>query len=153
PRFAGASLGALPRAHLPPGDRREAGRGANPEPMGRRGQGDRSALRLARDPGAVAPARGGERVIPVIARLVDDLERRWKAKNYEEACCSSIACGALEEARLCESLGFADIIRWFNQERPWAPQANLEGSFGEPPLTLGFNARFYVEALLWVDGT
>ena len=92
-------------------------------------------------------------MIPSIARLVDSIDHQWAGRNYDEREFSGIAVRALEEARLGEALTISDLVSWFNRERRVAPQVNLEGSFGEPPLTLGATSRFYVEALFWIDGT
>ena len=92
-------------------------------------------------------------MIPVIAQLLDSIERRWHGCNYEERSFCEIATRELDEARLCETLTMSDLVRWFDQEPGPAPQINLESSFGEPPLTLASTSRFYIEALFWLDGT
>lgn len=91
--------------------------------------------------------------MPIIAQLVDALDRRWHGCNYEEQSFCEIAVTELDRARLSDALTMSDLVRWFNHERRPAPQINLEGSFGEPPLTLGATSRFYIEALFWLDGT
>jgi hypothetical protein len=92
-------------------------------------------------------------VIPVIEKLVTAIQSRWHAANFDEPRFPVIAAEELGDARLSEHLDIPALVRWFGQETGAAPQINLEGTFGEPPLTLAATSRFYIEALFWLDGT
>lgn len=92
-------------------------------------------------------------MIPAIEKLVNAIQSRWHAANLDELQFPAIAAEELGEARLSESLDIPALVRWFVHETGVAPQVNIEGTFGEPPLTLAATSRFYIEALFWLDGT
>jgi hypothetical protein len=80
-----------------------------------------------------------------------DVERAWRAKNFDNEAFPAIAEEALAR-RLNREIGFADIIRWLWSDRPM-PTQHLPGSeFGSPPLTVFSGERFFIEALFWLEG-
>jgi hypothetical protein len=89
--------------------------------------------------------------VEIFERLGSDVERAWRARNFDDEAFPVVAEEALGQ-RLDREMGFADIIRWLWSERPM-PTQHLPGSdFGSPPLTVFSGERFFIEALFWLEG-
>lgn len=82
--------------------------------------------------------------------LIEDL---WRAKNYSEAAFPDIATRALEEANLREEVTPWDIARWVLSESQLPRQQDVDGRFGDPPITLYAGPRFHIDIYFWLDGT
>ena len=87
------------------------------------------------------------------ANLGSLLEERWKENNYDEDRFPETAFQALVETDPSEHVDPWDIIRWCHTTREWPGQQDVEGKFGNPPLTLFSGPRFHVDVYFWVDGT
>jgi len=81
------------------------------------------------------------------------VEERWKAENYSEARFPEIAAQALTEANLPARIDPWEIIRWVHTAIALPEQQDVEGRFGNPPITLFTGARFYIDIYFWLDGT
>ena len=81
------------------------------------------------------------------------VESRWKAENYSELLFPEIAAQALVESDLPARLDPWDIIRWLHSAESLPQQYDVEGRFGNPPITLFSGPRFYVDIYYWLDGT
>jgi hypothetical protein len=81
------------------------------------------------------------------------IENRWKAENYNEQRFSKIAAEALTESDLPARVDPWEIIRWVHSADSLPEQKDVEGRFGNPPITLYSGTRFYIDVYYWLDGT
>lgn len=81
------------------------------------------------------------------------VERRWKDQNYNEQLFPDIAAQVLVEADLPARVDPWEIIRWVHTTTTLPEQHDLEGRFGNPPVTLFSGPRFYIDIYYWLDGT
>jgi hypothetical protein len=86
-------------------------------------------------------------------RLGAVVENRWKAENYHEELFPEIAAQALAEADLPSRVDPWEIIRWVHSATTLPEQKDVEGRFGNPPITLFSGPRFYIDVYYWLDGT
>jgi|ERR1043166_7813358 hypothetical protein len=84
-----------------------------------------------------------------LGALVED---RWKAENYSEQLFPEIASQALVEADLPDRVDPWDIIRWVHSTESLPQQFDVEGRFGNPPITLYSGPRFFIDVYYWLDG-
>jgi hypothetical protein len=81
------------------------------------------------------------------------VETRWREKNYDDVVFPEIAATALAEHSPAARVDAWDIIRAFTAENVLPGQQDIEGNFGDPPLTLFVANRFYIDIYFWLDGT
>jgi hypothetical protein len=81
------------------------------------------------------------------------VESRWRAENYSEERFPEIAAAALAESDLPSRVDPWDIIRWVHSADTLPEQHDVEGRFGNPPVTLYSGSRFYIDVYYWLDGT
>ncbi len=81
------------------------------------------------------------------------VESRWKAENYSEQLFPEIAAQALVDADLPARVDPWEIIRWVHAAESLPQQYDVEGRFGNPPITLFSGSRFYIDVYYWLDGT
>jgi hypothetical protein len=81
------------------------------------------------------------------------VERRWRAENYSEQVFPEIAAQALTESDLPARIDPWEIIRWVHTAGSLPQQYDVEGRFGNPPITLFAGPRFYIDVYYWLDGT
>ena len=81
------------------------------------------------------------------------IEKRWRCQNYSEQQFPQIAADALAEADLLTRVDPWDIVRWVQEAITLPDQKDVEGRFGDPPITLFSGARFYIDVYFWLDGT
>jgi len=81
------------------------------------------------------------------------VERRWKAEDYSEELFPEVAAQALAEADLPARVDPWEIIRWVHTTVALPEQKDVEGRFGNPPVTLFSGARFFIDIYYWLDGT
>jgi hypothetical protein len=84
-----------------------------------------------------------------LGALVED---RWKAENYSEQLFPEIAAQALRDADLPARVDPWEIIRWVHSAESLPQQADIEGRFGNPPITLFCGPRFFIDIYYWLDG-
>src|SRR5690606_5193437 len=89
----------------------------------------------------------------IVHEIGEEVERRWRALDYEELAFAELASDTLRQARLHERLDFDAIVDWVLATRSLPHQHGLGSSFGEPPITIFAAPRFYTEILFWLDGT
>ena len=80
------------------------------------------------------------------------VEGRWKAENYDESLFPEIAAQALVESDLPARVDPWDIIRWVHRTDALPQQADVEGRFGNPPITVFYGPRFFIDVYYWLDG-
>ena len=81
------------------------------------------------------------------------VEQRWRDKNYDEAVFPDIAATALDEMAPHQHLNAWEIVRWLHITPQLPRQMDVEGRFGDPPITLFAGNRFYIDIYFWLDGT
>ncbi len=81
------------------------------------------------------------------------VESRWKAENYDERSFPDIAAQALVDSDLPSQVDPWEIIRWVHHTDALPQQYDVEGRFGNPPITLFSGPRFYIDVYYWLDGT
>jgi hypothetical protein len=81
------------------------------------------------------------------------VEGRWKEQNYNEQLFPDIAAQALLESDLPARVDPWEIIRWVHNTAALPEQHDMEGRFGDPPVTLFAGPRFYIDIYYWLDGT
>ncbi len=81
------------------------------------------------------------------------VESRWKARNYSEEAFPEVAASALSEADLPARVDPWEIIRWVHNAATIPEQHDVDGRFGDPPITLFSGSRFYIDIYYWLDGT
>jgi len=86
-------------------------------------------------------------------KLGAQVEDRWRAENYSEERFPEIAEQALSEADLPARVDPWEIIRWVHTSGSLPHQYDVEGRFGNPPITLFSGPRFYIDVYYWLDGT
>src|SRR5262245_53516813 len=77
------------------------------------------------------------------------LEASWLKADYEELAFPEIAACALRQARIHESVTADDVLRWLLSTSSLPRQADIEGIFGEPPITVYHGLRFHIDVLFW----
>jgi len=87
------------------------------------------------------------------AELGEMIERCWREENYKEDCFQQIAAQALSDAKLVDRVSTWDIVRWVHTSSSLPEQMDLDGAFGNPPITLFMGPRFYIDVYYWLDGT
>jgi hypothetical protein len=82
------------------------------------------------------------------------VENLWRAENYSEDVFPAIAERALAEIELGRSgVNPWEIIQWLHTESQLPRQQDIDGRFGNPPITLYCGSRFYIDIYFWLDGT
>jgi hypothetical protein len=79
------------------------------------------------------------------------IDERWEAADYDESRFPGIAAAELEAAKVCQGVTIPQILRWLLTTRELPAQVDLEGRFGQPPLTVYSGRRFLIQVLLWVE--
>lgn len=85
--------------------------------------------------------------------LGDRLEEAFLARDYDERAFPDLATRALEEARLPSVISHQDVVRWVLSSRALPTQDDLSAMFGQPPVTVYRGRRFFIQVLLWREGS
>src|SRR5205814_7981727 len=99
------------------------------------------------------PERIGKSTMEEFQELGAQVEALWRAENYNEKVFPEIAAHALVEADLPARVDPWEIIRWVHTAESLPQQYDVEGRFGNPPITLFAGPRFYIDVYYWLDGT
>ncbi|MBX3293060.1 MAG: hypothetical protein KF881_09250 [Acidobacteria bacterium] len=89
----------------------------------------------------------------IIKQLGEEVERRWKAENYNEDKLPEIAADALRNARAHEHITAWQVAEWSLGQTELPVQRDLAGRFGDPPITLYSAPRFHIDVYFWFEGT
>ncbi len=81
------------------------------------------------------------------------IEQTWRDKNYDDEIFHEIAVEALQEADLPQKVSVWEIAEWALRENYLPKQMDLDGKFGDPPITLYNSPRFYIDVYFWLEGT
>jgi hypothetical protein len=81
------------------------------------------------------------------------VEDRWRARHHDERALPAIAAEALLDALPRSGLTPRDVIEWVGTARELPSQDDLNGDFGQPPITVYRCSRFFISVLFWLDAT
>src|SRR5689334_446976 len=81
------------------------------------------------------------------------VEMRWRKNDYSEELFPEIAAQALTETALHSRVDPWQVIHWLETVTQLPRQVDLEGNFGNPPITLYDGSRFHISVYFWVNGT
>jgi hypothetical protein len=90
----------------------------------------------------------------LISRFLEcanNINRAWDAVQWNGAAFSDIAAEELQQSRLLQEADPNDVIHWLMQSEGVPPQDTYE--FGQPPIIVYSDSRFYIQVLFWLDGT
>jgi hypothetical protein len=77
----------------------------------------------------------------------------WAPFSFDSAVFPAVAANALRASRTCDAVCAEEILEWVASTSLLPLQRNLSMGFGEPPITLFWHPKFYIEALYWTVGT
>ena len=86
-------------------------------------------------------------------RLGENVERKWREKNYDAAVFPKIAANELAEQSPAGHINALDVIRSVGANHALPSQQDVSGHFSNLPITLFSGTRFYVDIYFWLDGT
>jgi len=83
---------------------------------------------------------------------------QWAKTDFDERAFPDIATAALVRRPPSDHVCLDDVVHWLRTTPELVVQRSLEQRsldhlFGQPPVTVFSDARFYIEVLFWVDGT
>jgi len=81
------------------------------------------------------------------------VEHRWRNQNYDDEIFPEIAAEALAETNPNKHVNPWDIIQWLNKTTQLPEQRDVDGKFGNPPITLYDGPGFFIDVYYWLDGT
>ena len=89
----------------------------------------------------------------IFREIASSLNSQWKTQNYDNRVFPRLAAAALESFDLPGAVAATDILGWSVEQEALPLQANLESSFGQPPITLFRDDRMYLDAIFWRRAT
>ena len=85
------------------------------------------------------------------AELGRTVAARWKAENFALAAFPEIARAALDEQLPSENVDLSEFVRGFLLDDEQAFQTS--SGFGQPEVIVYDDPRFYIQILVWLEGT
>lgn len=92
-------------------------------------------------------------LIPHFESLGETAAAAWAQYNFDSDAFPEIATDVLRQADTCRAVSGLDILEWVASSASLPQQPNLHSDFGNPPITLFWHPKFYIEALYWTVGT
>jgi hypothetical protein len=89
----------------------------------------------------------------IFRKLGEEIEAGWRELNYDEEAFPKLAADALKRTDLPSQVSAWEIIEWALKQVELPPQKDVQGSFGDPPITLFASSRFYIDVYFWLEGT
>ena len=92
------------------------------------------------------------RSVSALARIGEEIERRWAGRAHRRQFFPHIAADCLREAAYQQDFDEDKIIAWVNRAGTSLPlQLDPRSRFGQPPLTVWRTDRFVLDLYFWVD--
>ena len=91
--------------------------------------------------------------LQLFAQIGRQVEARWRATNYDEVGFPELATAVLAEAQPGRTVSADDLLQWLLVTDVLPQQVDPSSKFGQPPITIYRGARFFIDALFWLDGT
>lgn len=92
-----------------------------------------------------------------VTQFFEDLGERvrsdWSQHDFAASALPDIACVALAAAPPSAYVTPDELVEWVAHATALPRQPNLSTTFGQPPLTVFYDERFYIEALFWTTAT
>jgi len=85
--------------------------------------------------------------------LGERVGRAWRQAAYDELAFPEIATSMLAESRFAERVTLGDIVDWTATTARIPHQIDLDSEFGQPPLSVYAEERFFIQVIFWRDGT
>jgi hypothetical protein len=86
-------------------------------------------------------------------QLGNEIERLWLEQNYKEEIFPALAADALRRNGLPSKLSAWDVLEWTVKEKDLPRQRDVQGRFGDPPITIFSAPRFHIDVYFWFNGT
>jgi hypothetical protein len=99
---------------------------------------------------AASPSAGGMEAFVELGNAIEDA---WERVHHDEQAFPAIATELLRAADLPARVGIDDVVRWILAARTIPAQDDIAADFGEPPITVFAAPRFYVQVILWLQGS
>jgi hypothetical protein len=81
------------------------------------------------------------------------VEAAWGARDFDERAFPGVAAAALRERQIHRAIGAADVLHWLLAAPELLSQHDLGATFGDPPITVYRGRRFFIETILWLEGS
>jgi hypothetical protein len=91
--------------------------------------------------------------VDVFTELGARTARVWATQRFAPDALPEIAAAELDRRPLHERIGYESVLEWVGSTAAMPYQINIDVPFGEPPLTMFWHPRFYIEALFWASST
>jgi hypothetical protein len=91
--------------------------------------------------------------VEVFRQLGEELERQWQAKEYALGAFPELASSLLENNDEVAAIATGDILRWITRNEELPPQQDPRSQFSDLAITFFETPRFFVSALVWLEGT
>jgi hypothetical protein len=89
----------------------------------------------------------------IFQELGRHIGEEWSRADFDNQRLPEIAAAGLHALRPWERVHYEDIVEWVVGAREFPSQVGLDSKFGQPPITLYWQPRFYIEALFWTTAT
>jgi hypothetical protein len=86
-------------------------------------------------------------------QLGDQIERDWRAKDFNEELFPALAAEALRSACLPEKYTAWQVLEWTLEQTELPRQRDVKANFGDPPITVYSAPRFHIDVYFWFQGT
>src|SRR5215203_2481627 len=86
-------------------------------------------------------------------QLGRSIEDAWRALDYNEEAFPALAGEALAGADLPSKVSGWDVLEWTLGQTELPRQKDVNGNFGDPPITIFTAPRFYIDVYFWFEGT
>ena len=86
-------------------------------------------------------------------KLGDALEAEWRSKDYDETIFPELAADGLRQAGLSGKYTAGQVLEWALEQSELPPQRDVQGRFGQPPITIYSGSRFHIDVYFWFQGT
>jgi len=90
---------------------------------------------------------------PFFEELGTRVAERWRLFNLDGSAFSRIAAEELTRQPPSQVMDYGAIIAWVLRSEKLPFQQEFDSMFGQPPVTLFWHPRFYIQALFWTSST
>jgi hypothetical protein len=82
-----------------------------------------------------------------------EIDRLWLEQNYNEDIFPKLSADALGRHELPSKLTAWEVLEWTLRQPNLPRQRDVEGRFGDPPVTVYSGRRFHIDVYFWFHGT
>jgi predicted metal-dependent enzyme (double-stranded beta helix superfamily) len=93
------------------------------------------------------------RSLDYFKELGRSVERRWRARDYDERVFADLAVAALGERPAHAEVDPLEILDWVLGDDEMPQQLDPKAEFGQPPITVYSSSRFVIDVLFWLEST